>query len=232
MMEVDEFWEENNAVCYEKYGATIKVPKSNIERIEHSEAEEIKDTSNDELTIAGIENTEELKAIEKQCKKSCEDEYEKCAYRCLKNTDDNSSATNCKSECRSKAKNCKWVCKDDFRKNNLAFLKYEYQNSEKPIDEPYTMIGPTKSQLLESDKGRIKYHERKLRESIKRGQKYWEDKFRGGQPTWYCYNQDVYRREIELLEAKKRYDLHKYGKRVSGSEYHRYINKLRSEQSQ
>jgi hypothetical protein len=226
IVEIEDFWKENNNLCYDKFGSVIKIPESNIDKIEYTTKTKTEDVLNNELAITDINSTEELETIEKQCKIFCEEAYEKCAYSCLENTEQN----NCKSECRFEAKNCKVVCNDEFMKNNLAFLKHEYHTSEKPIGELYYYSGPP--DFLESDKKMVKVAEHKLKKSRKRGRQYWENKVKsyGNKPAWFLYNRDVYFREIDLLEAKKEYDLHKYGRRVSFLEYNCHKKNIRCDQ--
>ena len=69
----------------------------------------------------------------------------------------------------------------------------------------------------------------KLRE---KGQQYWEDKVKsyGDKPAWFLYNRKVYFSEIDLLEAKKEYDLHMNGRGLTGIEYDCYKNNFRCDQ--
>ena len=242
IIEVKSYWEENNVVCYEKFGAVIKIPKSDIKKIECTTEAETKDVLNNELAIDDINSTEELKTIKKQCKVLCEEEYDKCAYRCLENTEQNGNfdtdrVKNCKSECRFQAKICKLVCKDEFMMNNLALLKHEYRISEKPVGEIYYSSGFSRNYLLEQDKKRIQYLEKKMKAVKSRGQQYYENRNKNikksnhsYKPALFMYNSDIYFLEIDLIEAKKEYDLHLYGRGLTGVEYDCYKNNFRCNQ--
>ena len=121
--------------------------------------------------------------------------------------------------------------------NNLAFLKHEYQTSKKPVGEIYSSSGFSKSHLLERDKKRIQYLEKKLKAVKSRGQQYYENRNKNIEksdhrykPALFMYNSDVYFRKIDLIEAKKEYDLHLYGRGLTGLEYDCYKNNFRCNQ--
>ena len=149
-IQTERYWEDENFLYYEKFCGVIKIPKTNLLKIDSTIEMNIEEVHASDVVIANINSTKELRVIEEQCKISCEnEEYEKCAYQCLENTE---QVKKCKTKCRLKAKNCKLVCEDVFMKNNLAFLKHEYENSVKPIGQIYSSSGLPRSHFIEFDK--------------------------------------------------------------------------------